>query len=53
MAEEYYAVFLDSTFLSIRRGKKDREALAEDLKAVCRAETGEEAKEVLRKLSER
>lgn len=33
--------------------KKDREALAEDLKAVYRAETEGEAKEALRKLRER
>jgi transposase-like protein len=33
--------------------KKDREALAEDLKRICRAETQEETEEALRNLRER
>ena len=33
--------------------KKDREALAEDLKRICRAERREEAEEALRNLRER
>ena len=99
LSEEYYAMFLDGTFLSIRRGKtakepvyialgikpdgrreilgfwlfgaegesarnavrdalnksrkKDREALAEDLKRIYQVESQEEAKEALRSLRER
>jgi transposase-like protein len=38
---------------STKRGKKDREALAEDLKTIYRAETLEEAEEALRNLRKR